>query len=342
MWTPAGRGVYQPGEVQKAMSAPSDNLPPDDPLRDRAVSWHVRLASDAADEADWLAFEAWLAESPDHGRAYEAVEQVWADLEAPPLAAATNVVPLRPRKGRPSLAWLGAIAASLVAAVLLGVTFLANNPTTQSYDTAIGQRQVIALSDGSHITLNGGSHIEATIGRRERRVVMADAEAVFDVAKDPARPFFIQAGDREIRVVGTEFNVLHHDGDVQVTVRRGVVEVRPAGRPTAAPLARLRKGQSLSHKEGRAGDVVGPADPDAAFAWTEGRLVFKGQRLADVAVTLNRYLKTPIQVAPDAQNLPVTATLNLGAEDDMLRSLAAFLPVHVERRPDSVRLSLRR
>jgi len=324
------------------MSAPSDNLPPDDALRDRAVSWHVRLASDAADEGDWLGFEAWLAESPEHGRAYAAVEQVWAELDAAPPTATSNVVPMKPRTSRPPLAWLGAIAASLIAAVLLGVTFLSNAPATQSFDTVVGQRQVIALSDGSHVTLNGGSHIEATMGRRERRVVMADAEAVFDVAKDPSRPFFIQAGDREIRVVGTEFNVLHRDGDVQVTVRRGVVEVRPTSQPTAPPLARLQKGQSLSHKEGRAQDVVSPADPEAAFAWTEGRLVFKGERLADVAITLNRYVKTPIQVAPDAQNLPVTATLNLGTEDDMLRSLAAFLPVHVERRADSVRLSLRR
>lgn len=328
------------------MSVTSDNLPPDDPLRDRAVSWHVRLASDAADEADWLAFETWLAESPAHAAAYDAVEEVWSALDAaaPAVAVATtsNVIALKPRANRPPLAWFGAMAASLVAAVLLGVTFLSNSPVTQGYTTAVGQRQVIALADGTRITLNGGSHIDATLGRRERRVVMADAEAVFDVAKDPNRPFFIEAGEREIRVVGTEFNVLRRGGDMQVTVRRGVVEVRPVGQPTAPALARLQKGQALTHKAGRDQDAVGPADPEAAFAWTQGRLIFNGQRLADVAVTLNRYVTTPIQVSADAQDLPVTATLNLGTEDQMLRSLSAFLPVYVERRPDSVRLSLRR
>ena len=325
------------------MSPSSDTLPPDPALRERAVSWHVRLASDAAEEADWLAFEAWLAESPEHIRAYDAVEQVWMDLDDVAPALVSNVTALMPRPARraPPMAWIGAVAASLVAAVLFGVTFLNNAPPTQNYDTARGQRQVIALSDGTHITLNGGSHIRATMGRRERRVVMADAEAVFDVAKDPNRPFFIQAGDREIRVVGTEFNVLHRDGDVRVTVRRGIVEVRPAGQPTAPPLARLQKGQSLAHKEGRTGDAVEAVDPDAALAWTQGRLIFRGERLADVAVTLNRYVDTPIEVAPDAASMAVTATLTLGAEDDMLTSLSAFLPVHVERRPDRVRLSLR-
>jgi transmembrane sensor len=87
---------------------------------------------------------------------------------------------------------------------------------------------------------------------------------------------------------------------------------------------------------------VAAADPEAAFAWTAGRLVFQDERLADVAVTLNRYVKTPVVVAPAAQDLRVTATLVVGPEDDMVRSLAAFLPVQVEQRTDSVRLSPRR
>ena len=320
------------------MSAPSDNPPMPQALRDRAAAWHVRLASDAAEESDWLAFEAWLTESDDHARAYAAVEAVWDDLDAVP---ATNVVPIRrPTVRRPAV-WWGAIAAALLVIVSLGLAFWPNEPGAQNFQTAVGERRAIELADGSHVTLNGGSRIAASLGRRERRVVMADAEAVFDVAKDPARPFVIQAGDREIRVVGTEFNVLRHRGQVRVTVRRGVVEVRPVGKQGAAPLARLVKGQSLTHREGRPIDIVGAADPEVAFAWTQGRLVFQGERLADVAETLNRYVTTPISVAPEAQALPVTAVLNLGAEEDMLRSLSAFLPIQAERRPDSVRLNLR-
>jgi transmembrane sensor len=201
---------------------------------------------------------------------------------------------------------------------------------------------VVALADGTKIIMNGGSHLTATLGRRERRVVMADAEAVFDVAKDPARPFLIEAGDREIRVVGTEFNVLHHDGEVSVAVRRGIVEVRPAGAPEGRPLARLTKGQSLTHHKGKTPDTVSTVDPDAALAWTTGRLVFQGERLADVAVTLSRYADRPILVTPDAREMRVTAVLNIGPQDAMLTSLSQFLPVDVERRPDSVRLSTRR
>jgi transmembrane sensor len=322
------------------MSAPPGK-PIDEALRDRAVTWHVRLGSDAAVEDDWLAFEAWLAESPTHLRAYEAVEALWAELDEVAAAPATNIVPLKPRPSRRLATWIGLIAASLIAAIVIGVGFWPDQPPTRTFQTALGERQAIALADGSRVTLNGGSRIAATIGARERRVVMADAEAAFDVAKDPARPFVIEAGDREIRVVGTEFNVLRHDGEVRVTVRRGIVEVRPAGASGATALARLSPGQSLAHREGQQGDNVSAADPEAAFAWTEGRLIFRGERLEEVARTLNRYVRTPIIVAPDARDVRVTAVLNLGPEDQLLQSLTAFLPVHAERQGDSVRLSLR-
>ena len=324
------------------MSAPSDKPPIAQALRHRAVDWRVRVSSDEAQEADWLAFEAWLAEDPDHGRAYAAVEQVWMDLDDAPPQSATNVVPLKARPPNRRAIWMGAAAASLVGAAVIGTTVFQAQAPTESYDTAFGQQRIIALSDGSRITLNGGSHIEAVMGRRERRVVMADAEAAFDVAHDPGRPFIIQAGDREIRVVGTEFNVLHHAGDTKITVRRGVVEVRPTGQSGAKPIARLTKGQSLAHQEGKPGDAVAAADPEAAFAWTTGRLVFQGERLEAVALTLNRYVPTPITVAPDARALPVTAVLTLGGEDEMLKTLAAFLPVQADRQAASVRLSLRR
>jgi transmembrane sensor len=323
------------------MSAPTDKLP-SEALRDRAVAWQVRLASDAAEEADWLAFEAWLAESPEHLAAYEAVERGWTELDGVG-PSVDNVVRLKPRPSRRTLLWGAPIAAGLAAAVVVGVSLWPEQPATQSYATAFGERRVVALADGSRVTLNGDSRIAARLGRHERRVaMMAGAEAAFDVAKDPRRPFIIQAGDREIRVVGTEFNVLRHSGEVRVTVRRGVVEVRPAGQPDAGPPARLTPGQRLTHREGRPGDVVVAADPEVAFAWTQGRLIFQGEPLGDVAKTLNRYVTTPITVASDARDLPVTAVLVLGPEDQMLKSLAAFLPVQPERQADSVRLSRRR
>jgi transmembrane sensor len=323
------------------MSAPSDTSPIPEAVRERAAAWHVRLASEDGNEADWLGFEAWLREDPAHRRAYAAIEQVWMDLDAAPAAAAATLVRRPVRAPRRAVLRFGALAAGVAVAATIAVTF-GTRSETQVFDTARGGPQQVTLADGTRITINGGSHLTATLARRERRVVMADAEAVFDVAKDPGRPFYIEAGEREIRVVGTEFGVLHHEGDVWVAVRRGTVEVRRAGAPDAPPVARLTPGQALTHRKGQTADVVAAVDPDAALAWTTGRLVFQDAPLEDVARTLSRYVGRPVVVAPDARSLRVTAVLNIGPEAEMLGSFSEFLPVRVERRADSVRLSLRR
>lgn len=310
-------------------------------VRERAAAWHVRLASADAEEADWLNFETWLAESPLHQRAYAAVEQAWVEFDEAPSAARTNIAGFKGQANRRTVVWGGAIAAGLAAVTVATATFQ-DRPSAQVFETAPGERRVIALADGTQITLNGGSRLTATLGRRERRVKMADAEAVFDVAKDTKRPFVVDAGEREVRVVGTQFNVLHHRGAVTVTVARGVVEVRPAGAAAASPIATLTRGKALMHTPGGRADVVAQADPATAFAWTAGRLVFQGEPLSDVAATLSRYGARDIEVSPDAANLRVTATLSIATQDAMLGTLAEFLPVQAEAQPGKVRLSLRR
>ncbi len=320
------------------MNGMTDSHEPQPSVRDRAVEWHVRLGSDGADEADWLAFEAWLVQAPEHQAAYEAVEALWMELDEIP-SASVKVVRLKPR--RPVPAWFGAIAASLVAAVALGITVKTMTPPTTVYETARGERRTIALADGTHIQLNSGSHIAVTLGRKARQVDMADAEAVFDVAKDAGRPFLITAGDRQIRVVGTEFNVLRHNGRLDVTVRRGVVEVRPAASPGGAALAQLRKGQALSHREGASADTVSIGDPGMAFAWTTGQVVYRDRPLAEVAADLNRYVTTPIVVVPEARGLRLTAVINVDDEQAMLRTLAQFLPVIAIREGGQVQIRLR-
>jgi hypothetical protein len=96
------------------------------------------------------------------------------------------------------------------------------------------------------------------------------------------RPFLIAVGDRQVRVVGTEFNISHHDGQTALTVRRGIVDVRPLDQPTAEP-TRLFVGQQLRHRDGAPTSTVSSVEPDSAFAWTQGQLVYRDAPLSEVA-----------------------------------------------------------
>ena len=323
-------------------------------VAEEAAAWFARLQGEAATGDDWLAFERWLQASPAHARAYERLERLWVDLDYAPVARELGGRPLlaahrrlasrRTAARRPHRrAWIGAgaaIAAGL--AVTAGVGFWSTpGVATQTYRTGPGQTRQIILADGTRIQLNAASKLTVSLGRDARRVQMADAEAVFDVAHDTARPFLIAVGDRQVRVVGTEFNLRHRADKVALTVRRGVVEVRPTGVPQAQP-TRVTVGQALIHTEGEPGSILKVSDPEAAFAWTSGQLIYRDQPLSEVAEDLSRRFAVPVRTA-DARtaSLRFSGVLVTDSEPDVLRRLQAFVPLRVEQAPGAIVLHSR-
>jgi transmembrane sensor len=312
-------------------------------VAEEAAHWFARLQGEATTGEDWLAFERWLQSSTAHTRAYERLERLWVDLDYAPVAKELGGRPvLAARRQRPvrrasaggvgHRAWWGAgaaIAAGLAVAV--GVGLKSPGVATQVYETPAGQTRDIVLADGTHIRLNAASKITVRLEQGARRVEMADAEAVFDVAHDAKRPFLIGVGDRQVRVVGTEFNLRNREGLVDLTVRRGVVEVRPADALDSQP-TRVTVGQELTHTVGQTVQMLKVSDPDATFAWTNGQLIYHDQPLSDVAADLSRRFATPVRAA-DARTgaLRFSGVLVTDNEADVLRRLAAYAPVRVER-----------
>jgi len=317
-------------------------------IRDQAADFLARVHAEDASEGDWLDLEAWLSASAAHRDAYDRAEALWAELDDGRLAIAAgleddaspaNVVglPARPTRRR-SLRWIAA-AAAVVAVCLIGSLFLISlqiSPKTETYATRAGETRAITLDDGTRIDLNGASSLTVRMGRTERRVVMAQAEASFDVAHDTNRPFLIEAGDSEIRVVGTEFNVGRHAGRTTVTVRRGVVEVKP--RTGADAPARLARGSQLTVVDGDGPAVVRAVDPDEAFAWRSGRLIYRDRPLAEVAADLSRRFTIPVTVAPDAQAVRFTGVLVLDNEDAVISRLEALAPVIADHTASAIKL----
>ena len=60
-----------------------------------------------------------------------------------------------------------------------------------------------ALDDGTVVELNGGAEIEVQFTAAERRLRLVRGEAHFQVAKNPLRPFVVEAGGVAVRAVGT-------------------------------------------------------------------------------------------------------------------------------------------
>lgn len=336
-----------------------------------AVRWHVRLSDDAEDR-DWQEFTAWLEADPGNRLAYDEVEllvgelgELRADLagalaggDAPDdevKRPAATVVPLRrppaaaaalPRSRRGALIAGFAMAASLALAV--GLWQRAPDrpaaPVAALYQTEIGGLRDVVLADGSRLHLNTATRVAVTLGERERRVVLSEGEALFEVAPDPARPFIVVAGDETVRAVGTAFNVLRHAGAVTVTVSHGIVEVRPlaasaarSGTANSWSAARLGVGQQHRREEGAPIYTIARVDAEAVTAWRSRRLVYEARPLAEVVSDLNRYFATRISLEAGAvHQLRFSGVLVLDGEASVLHRLEQLLPVAVERTGDAI------
>jgi transmembrane sensor len=242
----------------------------------------------------------------------------------------------RPRAW-PVVGGLAAAAAAVAVVVLLRPPMPA---PTDIYQTAKGQSRMLQLADGSHVRLNSASRLSVRLDRDVRRIELAEGEAAFDVAKDPNRPFLISVGDRTVRVVGTEFDVLRHDGKLRVTVRRGIVAVQaPDAAPGSEPVL-LKVGDQLEHVAGDRVSTVEQVDPDAAFAWKDGELIYRSRPLAEVVEDLNRYYATPVRVSGPAANVRFSGVIKLDGEDKVVRRLQGFLHLAADRGPNGVDLRL--
>ncbi len=90
------------------------------------------------------------------------------------------------------------------------------------------QAMLITLEDGSSVLLQPHSRLSypTTFDDTARKVVLS-GEAFFEVAKNPARPFYVYANELVTKVLGTSFTVkaFEQDAQVEVIVKTGKVWV---------------------------------------------------------------------------------------------------------------------
>ena len=220
-------------------------------IRETANFWRSKIDAGPLSATERQAFERWMADDPDHARAYGEAELLWKALGdvdydpsvlTPPDAAGTTGLLSTFRGiftqrayGRIGLAGAAAmaVAASLFAVFVLtpvGDMAPADRTATAAatvavHETGRGQIDTIPLADGSAIVLGAKSRIEVTMTATRRRVRLRSGAAFFDVAHDPARPFVVDAGAARVRVTGTAFDLQRKGDALHVAVADGAVIV---------------------------------------------------------------------------------------------------------------------
>lgn len=176
--------------------------------------------------------------------------------------------------------------AAAVALLVLGMAamwyFYLTSPYTY-YETAYSEQREILLPDSTLVTLNANSELRVKSDWSETgaREVWLQGEAYFNVVKKPQADdgrFIVHAGQLDVEVLGTAFNVLSRRGNAEVVLNEGKVE-----------LWRPRQGQRLTMKPGEKASLDADqrlskvnVNPELYASWKDNRLFFDNASLREI------------------------------------------------------------
>lgn len=210
----------------------------------------------------------------------------------------SKVVVSQPARRR-YITWYMSAAAALLLFLLGYVyyTFYAADSKVVYLTTIVpaGTTHELQLTDGTLVILNAGSTFkypeDLTSGDRH---VILQGEALFKVAKDTEHPFTVQAGQLNIEVLGTSFDVQAY-GDlktIETTLIEGTVRVRKAGSDDESIV--LHPSQHLTYSKNTSEIRVEEVNTEIYTDWVDGVFRFQDTRLEDVLKKVATWYKMEV------------------------------------------------
>ncbi len=300
-----------------------------DSIDAQAASWFARNRSEPG-RADRKAFAAWQA-TPAHARAYAEFEQLWADLAQ--LQQLNKPVPLPKRKPpvwRPALA----VAAALVCTVLASSIGAPREPYHSQIAAHAKGMRTLSLPDGSTLYVNANTRLRIDFSAHQRIVHLDKGQLYIEVAADKERPLYVQAGEANVRVVGTGFDVRRSQQQLVVSVAHGQVAFE-ADAKSSVTLLGAQQRATYSYAKGNVQQQTLTAEEVAD--WRSGHLAFRNRDLASLIDELSLYRpQAPLQVSKAVAQLKVSGNLDVNDPDALLNALPALLPVKTVASADGI------
>jgi ferric-dicitrate binding protein FerR (iron transport regulator) len=219
-------------------------------------------------------------------------------------------------------AYSSAAAAMFVFAFFIGrfsernvVSDLKSSTALYEVTTPFGSRSEIKLPDGTQVILNAGSIVtyRNDYNSTNRNISLA-GEAYFKVARNENIPFIVNVGSVSIKALGTEFNVKAYTDEniIETTLITGKINITCEGTGDSTQTVDLipnqkaifiRDEQGFLLEDLRESDstnlepvrsiisniLIAPkVNTDQVVAWTEGKLILRGESLDKLCVELER------------------------------------------------------
>ena len=233
--------------------------------------------------------------------------------------------------------WYSVAAAILLIPILLaGGIWLADSnlihdsetPTVTTLVSPLGARMGFTLPDGTEGWLNSGSSIEYRVPFKRNRQIAVSGEVWFDVAHDSEHPFEVIAGESKIKVLGTKFNVSSYADEkyLEVVLEEGKVEF---SNDKLASEIIMKPDERLKLSEGSLDVEI--TDASKYSAWKEGKLVFRGDSMGEVARRIGRWYNVDvILVDQELEEYSFRGIFQDDSLDEVLQFLRMTSPIKYE------------
>lgn len=339
-----------------------------EPISEQAARWALRAAAGCMGPDEQRELDSWLNTDPRHRGAYVRARAQWVDLDrlaalhGPASLVRDDLAAPRPMAGKliaekvghPSGMSRRQLLAAGVAAITVaggGLSWLLLRAGTARYVSGIGEIRRIALEDGSTLLLNTATELTVEFSKHQRNIRLIRGEALFDVARDKARPFIVVASDTAVRAVGTAFVVRLESAQVSVTVTEGVVEVAnwraaPLTVAVTSPALRSEAKRVVANERvvissTRASEIspIAAAEVHRELAWCEGMVSFDGESLQTAVAEINRHNRRQIVIDdPALAAKPVVGVFRTTDLEGFSAAAAAALKARAVRDGDVIRL----
>lgn len=234
------------------------------------------------------------------------------------------------------------IAAAILVTALLSVAgydIVSNWGASRQMVELSASNQAVrtyTLPDGTIVSLNSNTLLRypKEFGENTREVTI-EGEAFFDVSPNKEKPFIIHAGNAQIKVLGTSFNVSAYPNEtmMEVIVKTGRVQV--LNNPTIA-----KQSDELILHPGDRGTLMYSSnalqktinqDPNF-LAWKTHDLIFRATSLGEVISNLEDVYKVTIRLEdPTLNGLLLTAHFNNYSLDFILEVIETTFMMETQR-----------
>jgi transmembrane sensor len=323
-----------------------------EPLHTKMDELIAKYLLQEATDAEVVEVDNWVAESEVNQKHFEHFMFLWE--ESRKIAAASTadenmawqrfknklqeprgevakVVPMRkPFK------WVKIAAAVLI--VVLGGWFIQNRFTKGDTDTQLlvktqKNTAVDTLPDNSIVTLNKNSSIEynSKFTTGNQRAIKLKGEAFFNVTPDKSKPFIITVNDVEVKVVGTSFNIKTINGQTEVIVKTGIVQVTKNGKTiTLTPQEKVLTQQNV--------DLVKQNNIDQLFNYYQTKeFVCENTPLWRLVEVLNEAYDANVIIGrKELRNMPITTTFVDAPLDSVLQVIATTFQLNITHKEGQI------